>query len=333
MPARKRRIRKRWIIVTAVALFAMVYGIVTLSPWPTVLFLRQIHAADAAKRNAALSSVSAPAVREIGGERYGAEPEEGIDLYLPPENTPVAGPLVVWVHGGAFVAGDRAEISGYLRVLAGRGHVVAAIGYRRAPEARYPTPVLQANAALAHLSRRADALGIDASRIVLAGDSAGAQIAAQLAAGLAEPGYAAAVGFDPAVPPERVVGTVLFAGIYDPALLAQSGWHGHLARMMLWSYFGQADPFGDPRTVQFSVGRHVTARFPPSFISAGNVDPMAAQSVALAETLKNWGVRVDTLFFAPDREPALGHAYQFDFASSAAREALDRMDAFLKGLK
>lgn len=327
MPARKRRIRKRWIIVTVAVLCAAIYGTLTLSPWPTVLFVRQTVSADAAKRNAALAPLVPAGVREIAGERYGAQPEEAIDLYLPPEGTAPSAPAILWIHGGAFVAGDRADVSGYLKVLAGRGHAVAAIGYRRAPEARYPGPVQQANAALGHLVRRAGGLGIDGSRIVLAGEGAGAQIAAQLAAGLAEPTYAAAVGFDPAVPREVIAGTLLFGGIYDPTVLNATGRFGHIVRMVLWAYFGVPEPLDDPRVVQFSVGRHVTANFPPSFVSAGSGDPVAEQSTALAATLTNWGVRVE-----PFVVPA-GRDYQFDLADPAAREALTRLDGFIKNLK
>jgi len=60
----------------------------------------------------------------------------------------------------------------------------------------------------------------------------------------------------------------------------------------IWAYLGTHDP----RVRELPVTPHVTAAYPPVFISVGNADPLAPQSVAFAETLRAKGVEVDALF-------------------------------------
>jgi acetyl esterase/lipase len=79
--------------------------------------------------------------------------------------------------------------------------------------------------------------------------------------------------------------------------------------------------------------RHVTSAFPPTFISVGNGDPLAPQSMAMADALRSVRVPVDTLFFSPDHQPALPHEYQFDLTRPEGRLALERVVAFLGRLE
>ncbi len=75
---------------------------------------------------------------------------------------------------------------------------------------------------------------------------------------------------------------------------------------------------------------HVTAAFPPAFISVGNADPLAPHSEELARALVAKGVSVETLFFHPDHQPPLGHEYQFDLDGEAGQRALERAVDFLQ---
>ncbi len=138
--------------------------------------------------------------------RYAADdPDALLDLFKPGDATEPL-PVVAWVHGGAFVYGRRDNVTNYLKVLASRGFATVAVGYSKAPSANYPTPLAQVNAALGYLSANADRLGLDPERIVLAGDSAGAQIAAQLSIILTAPDYAKRVGITPAIAATQLKG-------------------------------------------------------------------------------------------------------------------------------
>lgn len=313
------------VIVAGTGLFAWY----KLSPWPSVLIVR--NAFDAGAQQAKVSI--APHIPDGVSARYGlsylpGEPAAKLDLFMP---TKVEGPLpvVVWVHGGGFIAGTRSDLSGYLQVLADRGYAAVAIDYTLAPEAQYPTPVRQTQAALAWVRANAERYGLDRTRVFLAGDSAGAQIAAQAALAIAEPAYGARIGASGGLPREALRGVVLFCGPYDPAILNFDSAFGSFMRTVIWSYLGTRDP-DDPRVAAMSLPPHLTAAFPPTFISVGNADPLAPQSYALAEALRANGVEVDALFFPPEHEPKLGHEYQLLLSTEDGRWSFERLAAFLE---
>lgn len=321
----------KWIVapVVVIALLAgCVFVAFKVSPWPSVLMIRHGFSDNAATTNTTMEAYVPAGIAELLDEPYGEAPAERLDVF---RRAGISGvqPTVVWIHGGAFIAGDKRDLAPYLKILAGKGYTAVAIGYSVAPGGRYPGPVLQANAALAWLLRNAERLNIDPHRIVLAGDSAGAQIASQLAAGISDPTYAASVGFTPALDRTALRAVVLMCGVYSMQGIDMDGPFGGFLRTVLWSYFGTRDFANDPRLNQFSVDKHITAAFPPTFISVGNGDPLAPQSGLIARAIAAQGVEVDTLFLPDDHVPPLPHEYQFNFDLEAARLALDRLLSFL----
>jgi len=88
-------------------------------------------------------------------------------------------PALLYLHGGGFTIGSLETHDSLCRQLALRsGAAVLALGYRLAPEHRFPTAVIDAWAALRWLAANAGALGLDGSRLAVAGDSAGGTLAA-----------------------------------------------------------------------------------------------------------------------------------------------------------
>lgn len=330
---------RRWAIRLVVVLGLLGIGTwvaFQLSPWPSVLAIRWVFDRGAAEASDALRKHLPTGVTEQRGLRYdAADPNAWLDVYFPPQVQGSAQRLttVVWVHGGGFVSGRREDVANYLHILAARGFVVVNVDYSIAPGATWPTPTRQLNAALGYLQQHAGALNIDASRIVLAGDSAGAQIAAETANAITSPAHAGRVGVSPTLQPRQLAGVLLFCGPYDTELVQWDSPFAGFMRTVLWAYTGRKDFREDPRLDTFSVVRHVTPAFPPAFISAGNADPLEPHSRALADALREQGVYVDALFFAKDYTPGLAHEYQFNLDTEAGRQALDRSVAFLEGLE
>lgn len=96
-----------------------------------------------------------------------------------PAGAPVAAPALVWFHGGGFVIGDLDTADGVCRALCRRaGVMVVSVGYRLAPEHPFPAPLDDATAAFDWVRAHGSELGIDADRIAVGGDSAGANLAA-----------------------------------------------------------------------------------------------------------------------------------------------------------
>lgn len=104
-------------------------------------------------------------------------------LYRPQGALPgVRLPVILWLHGGGWTLGDLAGYDAWCRALCNAtGWAVLAPEYRLAPESRFPAGVDDAWFSLRWLQREADRLALDTSRIAVAGDSAGATLAAVLA--------------------------------------------------------------------------------------------------------------------------------------------------------
>lgn len=114
--------------------------------------------------------------------RYGEHPRQALDLYLPPgasETSPA--PLLVFFYGGSWNSGSRLDYRFVAEAFVTRGYAVALPDYRLTPEVVYPDFVGDSAAAVQVLHDSAKSLGVDASRMVLMGHSAGAYNAAMLA--------------------------------------------------------------------------------------------------------------------------------------------------------
>ncbi len=322
---------RKW-LPFATILFAAALAAVFLSPWPGVLVIRSLFDEGAAAASARLEPL---VPQDVATRTLSYDPGDAdavLDIYSRP-GADAGLPVVVWVHGGGFVSGRREHIANYLRILAGQGFTVVNVDYTIAPEAQYPTPLRQLDAALAYLVREGEQLGIGGAGFVIAGDSAGAQIAAQTVALATNPDYGANLGVDGAGWRARLRGAALFCGVYD---ISGMGRGGGLAGLFVqttgWAYSGTRNWRTAPEFQTIHFLPHLTADFPPAFVTAGNADPLAPQSVALAQALEDRGVAVETLFFPDDHEPALGHEYQFDLGSDAGKLAFDRLVAWLRRL-
>jgi acetyl esterase/lipase len=317
----------RKVLLGLAAVAALIFAAFMLSPWPSVFLIRLVFDKGAATASTKLQK-HVPASIKAATYRYDPASNDGfLDVYRPAKA--IAGtPTIVWIHGGGFVSGRRGDLTNYLKILAGQGFNVVNVDYTIAPEAHYPTPTRQVNQALAYLTRNGEKLGIDPDRLVLAGDSAGAQIAAQTAAIITNANYARRIGIVAGARPSQIVGALLFCGVFDVTRMG-SGW---FVKTTTWAYSGKRNWRDAPGFETISVAPNVSGAYPPTFISAGNADPLGPQSVAMADALRAKSVRVDTLFYPPNYTPPLGHEYQFDLDTAAGQLALERSTAWLRGL-
>jgi acetyl esterase/lipase len=119
---------------------------------------------------------SVRAVRDITYIKRGDHALQ-LDLYLPAQKAAAPLPAVVFVHGGGWQSGNRAEFVPMAIRLAERGFATATVSYRLSPEARYPAAIHDVKSALRWVRAHAGEYGIDPARIAVAGGSAGGQIA------------------------------------------------------------------------------------------------------------------------------------------------------------
>lgn len=321
-------------VLTAAAAAAAAAAACWLTPWPAALLIRGVFNRGAQQLVRQMRPY-APAVSEHTALDYQSGGGTGqLDLFLPPGHTASSGtpvPVIVWVHGGAWISGSRRDVAPYLRMLAARGYAAVGVDYPVAPGSRYPQALKEVDAAVAFLQEHAAGYGLDMEQVVLAGDSAGAQLAAQLCTAVTSPAYAAELGLTPALPARHLRAAVLHCGVYDlEAMAGLTGILGWGFRTALWAYTGKRRFAGSAAADQMSVISHATGAFPPSFISGGNGDGLTrAQSVPFADRLQELGVPVTRRFWKEDLVPALPHEAQFQFSRPEARAVLDETAEFL----
>jgi acetyl esterase/lipase len=318
-----------WLVgVLGVGMVALAAAYV-FTPWPRALHLRYGFDEDGDETAQKLSPYVPSGIAALLDQPYdGNNSDLALDVYRP-EGPSRPRTTVVWIHGGGWLAGSKAQMGNYARILAARGFTVAVVGYSLAPGSIYPTQVRQVNTALGYLVRNADRLGVDPSRLVLAGDSAGTQIALQLATLVLHPPYAQAMGIQPTLGRDQLAGLLLYCGIYR---MEKEDEEIGLLATEYWSYSGTRDFLRDPHFATAWVMDRVNGDYPPAFISVGNADHLQPQSIALADLFEKNGVRVDRLIFPEDHTPPLPHEYQFELERPEARQALDRSVAFLSSL-
>jgi acetyl esterase/lipase len=317
--------------LSALALGVIAALVWTLSPWPAALLIRGLFEKGAADTVAEMLPYVPDDVDEQLDVSYGdAGSDTTLDVFRP-AGADGALPTVVWIHGGAWISGDKSNVDPYVKIIASHGYTTVSLNYTVSPETTYPTAVGQLNDALAFLVANADEYGIDPDRIIIAGDSAGANLTSQLAVITTEPDYAQLVGVQPALSPEQLRAVILNCGIYDVSGIPNApGIGGWGFRIALWAYIGEKDWSNTPGGQEMSTLDYVTADFPTTWISGGNGDPLTdTQSKPLVEKLDGLGVDVTSVFYPADLTPALPHEYQFKLDSPEAQSALESTLDFL----
>lgn len=200
---------------------------------------------------------------------------------------------ILYIHGGGFTRGSARQMLAPLIAMARRlDCLFASVEYRLAPATPFPGALEDNHAALAWLQTNAGALGIDASRIALLGESAGGGHAAMLALsvrerGLMPPGFQALVypmlddrtGSTRHVPPPA--GTLIWTEKDNRA-----GWTALLGR-----------PAGSRHVPPGSVPARAAdlAGLPPTWIGVGDIDLFASEDVEFGRRLIAAGVPTELL--------------------------------------
>jgi acetyl esterase len=238
-------------------------------------------------------------------------------------------PLILYIHGGGLVAGDKRHYRQYCMTLAAAGYTVMNINYRLAPADRYPAQLQDVFAAMRWATTHAHTYGGDAGRMVLMGDSAGAYLAA-MAACICSGGCPAGKGqMQPPVPPEALAGVAVYCGFFAMHTAAGRKFPG--IRSNLEMALGRRDLDTNPGVRELSVPDNLTDRYPPVFIASGAVDGLHPESQAFAVALTENSVPCETLFF-DKRERNAFHGFQARLQLPTARQCLREVTDFLEAV-
>jgi acetyl esterase/lipase len=235
------------------------------------------------------------------------------DIYTPPGD-PTRAPCVILVHGGAWRIGDRSQLRGYGILLGRIGYVCVAPEYRLTPESPWPAQIHDVNAAIRWVRANDERLGIDADRIAIEGNSAGAHLAL-LAAGTPDLEEFQGEGGNAGVS-TRVAAAI---GIYSPTLFSHGVRQGGAVPIAALSEAADAEVARLASPVS-----HVTPDFPPTMLIHGTDDTTVPPKASLLmyEALVDAHVPVELHMYA--QQP---HA--FDASPAFGRQCAAEMHLFL----
>jgi acetyl esterase len=219
---------------------------------------------------------------EVEDRTVSADPDVPVRIYRPHE----AQGAIVWLHGGGWVMGDLdTEHPWATRLADGSGAVVIAVGYRLAPEDRFPAALDDSSAVLAWAAEHAVELGIDPARIAVGGHSAGAGLAAAVALRTR----------DQQGPPIR------FQLLNQPQLddrqetwsarqFTDTPWMNRSKLAATWRHYlgsAPASAYAAPARAEDLSG------LPPAYIATAEFDPLRDEGIGYALRLLQAGVAVE----------------------------------------
>lgn len=202
-------------------------------------------------------------------------------LYRPPDPRPSPGllPIVVYFHGGSWAFGSpESHDLPVARICAGAEVAVLSVDYRLSPENVFPDALLDCLAAVKWVTDAGRGAGLDPGRLAVAGDSAGANLAASLCLWIRDHGG-----------PE-----IHFQALIYPALTCHvdagcsGGVSAEAVGLYLAAYFGGRqlcnNAYAMPLSAKSLVG------LPPAFVATAELDPILPHGLAYAERLRHAGI-------------------------------------------
>ncbi len=296
-------------------------------PWSSLLVDVGLNSMSRAARLHPWARQGEPAARVFRDVRYA--PGEGdahlLDIHVPAGRGPF--PVALYLHGGGFRILSKDTHWMMVEQLRRAGYLVYNANYRLAPGHRFPAAAEDAARILHFVASTAGRYGGDIDRLLLAGESAGANLVTGLAVACSwrRPEAWARVLFDEGIRPRAVFA---YCGLlevraherYDALPLPT--WQRDRIQLVCREYLDEGDAsepgsdLADPLTILEQAVEPPERPLPAFFISAGTADPILDDSERLGRALDRLGVPNEVRVF-PDEI----HAFQAIFWRPAARES------------
>lgn len=317
------------LVVIAIVILIAVY-IFVWTPYPFVWMLRSKKEASREKGPENIKEIKERITIQKGLSYPSKYPKATYDLYLPKKEVKH---VVVWVHGGSFIAGTSEGFRNFGPMLADHGVLSCAINYALAPEHAFPTQLFQLDEFLSYLANEiliSHHLSFD--RIILGGDSAGANLVSSYATMMKKEGLAQNIQLS-IHHPFDIEGLLLFCGPYDfcedmnnEKLKDFKKFFNYIG----WSYLGKKSWYQRKEKIIASPLQQISDQFPPAYIVDGKQFSFMWQGKKLVEELKRHHVYVKERFY-----DHMGHGFEFDFVKNKeeARQVFEDTLEFLQALE
>lgn len=238
------------------------------------------------------------------------------DLLAPENDEPL--PLVVCIHGGGWISGDKSDMDDIVSLFASNGYAAAAIDYRLAPLYPFPAPVIDAMNFVRYARENAQALHIHPEKIASFGNSAGAHLASML-------GVLDRMPSEPESEPSARVQAVIdlcgISDVNDPQVQHNPIAWSFLEQLMEVPYEGNEERFRLASPVS-----HVDKHSAPFLIIHGEEDDVVPidQSERMTAALRGHQVPVEFI-----RMPGESHAFTYQAWPFLSQTSLDFLSKIL----
>jgi acetyl esterase/lipase len=241
------------------------------------------------------------------------DPEVAVIVLRPAEQQANV-PGIVWMHGGGYVFGSAAMSMLRLdAIVAEVGCVAVSVEYRLAPEVSYPGPLDDCFNVLAHVATNGDELGIDSSRLVVGGVSAGGGLAAGVALRARDHGI-------------PVAHQHLICPMLDDRLVTPSSrwvaptWTPEMNVYGWRAYLGELHGTADVPAYAAPARAEDLSGLPPAYIHVGGVDVFVHENIDYASRLLAAGVPTELHVF-----PGAPHGFESLAPTSVPAQSGDRL--------
>lgn len=253
---------------------------------------------------------------------YGADEQwNKLDVYRPKDKEGEKLPILVSVHGGGWVYGDKERYQFYCMNLAQRGFVVVNYTYRLAPEFKYPAAFEDTNDVFSWIYDHKEEYGMDTENIFAVGDSAGAHMLGLYAAICTNPDCAKDYEFK--IPEGMHFNAIgLNCGAYRIDLNKDPD---DLTVKLMADYLPEK---GSARELELlSIENYITEKYPPTIYMTCTGDFLTGDAIILEQKLMQFQIP-HTFCFYGDPEHELGHVFHLNIRSQDAEICNDEECAF-----
>ena len=261
-------------------------------------------------------------------------PNNFCDIWYAGYEDGVKRPTIFSFHGGGFLFGDKqsgdplavkAE-GGYNEEIVKAGYNIVECNYCFAPEYRFPAQIEQVNEVIAYFLNHPE-YGLDMSRIVVTGGSAGACFTEIYGLAVADPSYAERLGIHPAITMKELCCVV----VNEACLQTSVNTSADNMYALQANWFGEESLEEGEKAQLAEVSRHIHGLYPPAYLVASNNEPFFSADVrAMDEALTRYGLAHE-IYDEPKEREVLPHGFVGNFAASpCAKECFEGILAFLR---
>ena len=260
---------------------------------------------------------------------YGPDPVWNLlDVYRPEKEKLHELPVIVVVHGGGWVYGDKELYRFYAMSLAQRGFAVVCCNYRLAPEHPFPAQLEDFCGVMQWIYVHADEYGMNLDHLCLAGDSAGGHLTGLICAMMTDPSYAAQFPFR--LPENfRVAAIGMNCGVYSP--FDENGKPSKTTSEERMEDFLPGVCQDPEKQRQIDVLSLVNADFPPAYIMSAVGDYLLEQAGMLEKACRKAGTPYICKIYGSEEKP-LYHVFHVDMKNPVGTLCNDEECTFFRSV-